>query len=85
MNFENCCNPLHHTVEKFLNNGTFITKLGGNGALVNPWGIVMDSSGNVFVVDQVHQRIAKFTNNGTFIRDWYIRVRRQSTKILQII
>ena len=34
--FENCCNPLHHTVQKFLNNGTFITKWGGNGAFVNP-------------------------------------------------
>ena len=70
MDFENCCNPLHHTVQKFTNNGSFITKWGGNGAFVNPMGIVIDSSGNVYVADQVHQRIAKFTNNGTFIADW---------------
>ena len=70
MDFENCCNPLHHTVHKFMNNGTFITKWGGNGAFVNPMGIAIDSSGNVYVADQVHQRIAKFTSNGIFIKDW---------------
>ena len=68
--FENCCNPLHHTVQKFMNNGTFITKWGGNGAFVNPWGIAVDSFGNVYVADQVHQRIAKFTSDGIFIKDW---------------
>ena len=26
MDFENCCNPLHHIIQKFMNNGTFITK-----------------------------------------------------------
>jgi sugar lactone lactonase YvrE len=70
MDFENCCNPLHHTVQKFMNNGTFSTKWGGNGAFVNPMGIAIDSSGNVYVADQVHQRIAKFTSDGIFIKDW---------------
>jgi sugar lactone lactonase YvrE len=70
MDFQDCCNPLHHTVQKFMNNGTFITKWGGNQEFINPMGIAIDSSGNVFVVDQVHQRIAKFTSNGTFIKDW---------------
>ena len=70
MDFENCCNPLHHTVQKFSHNGTFITKWGGNGAFVNPMGIAIDSFGNVYVADQVHQRIAKFTSNGIFITDW---------------
>jgi sugar lactone lactonase YvrE len=70
MDFQDCCNPLHHTVQKFMNDGTFITKWGGNGAFVNPMGIAMDSSGNVYVVDQVHQRITKFTSDGTFIKDW---------------
>jgi sugar lactone lactonase YvrE len=70
MDFENCCNPLHHTVQKFMNDGTFITKWGGNGAFVNPMGIAIDSSGNVYVADQVHQRIAKFTSDGIFIKDW---------------
>jgi DNA-binding beta-propeller fold protein YncE len=70
MDFENCCNPLHHIVKKFTDNGSFITKWGGNGAFVNPMGLAIDSLGNVYVADQVHQRIAKFTNNGTFIADW---------------
>ncbi len=70
MDFENCCNPLHHTVQKFINDGTFITKWGGNGEFVNPMGIAIDSSANVYVVDQVHQRIAKFKSDGTFIKDW---------------
>ncbi|MDR4511002.1 MAG: Ig-like domain-containing protein [Nitrososphaeraceae archaeon] len=68
--FEDCCNPLHHTVQKFMNDGTFITKWGGNGAFINPWGIALDSSGSVYVADQVHQRIAKFTSDGVFILDW---------------
>jgi DNA-binding beta-propeller fold protein YncE len=70
MDFENCCNPLHHTVQKFMNDGSFITKWGGNGAFINPMGIAIDSLGNVYVADQVHQRIAKFTSDGTFIKDW---------------
>jgi DNA-binding beta-propeller fold protein YncE len=70
MDFENCCNPLHHTVQKFMNNGTFITKWGGNGAFVNPMGIAIDSFGNVYVADQVLQRIAKFTSDGIFLKDW---------------
>ena len=55
MDFENCCNSLHHTLQKFMNDGTFITKWGGNGAFVNPMGIAIDSFGNVYVADQVHQ------------------------------
>lgn len=70
MDFENCCNPLHHTVQKFTDNGSFITKWGGNGAFINPMGIAIDSLGNAYVADQVHQRIAKFTSNGIFITDW---------------
>ena len=74
MDFENCCNPLHHTVQKFMNDGSFITKWGGNGAFVNPMGIAIDSSGNVYVADQVHQRIAKFTSDGILIQDWASQV-----------
>ena len=74
MDFENCCNPLHHTVQKFMTNGTFITKWGGNGAFINPMGIALDSIGNVYVADQVHQRIAKFTSDGIFIKDWVSQI-----------
>jgi hypothetical protein len=28
MNFENCCNPLHHIVQKFTDNGSFYYKMG---------------------------------------------------------
>ncbi len=70
MDFEDCCNPIHHRIQNFADDGTFITKWGGNGAFVNPMGIAIDSTGDIYVVDQVHQRIAKFTSDGTFIKDW---------------
>jgi hypothetical protein len=70
MDFENCCNPEHHRVQKFNSNGGFLTKWGGNGQFINPMGIAIDSTGNVYVADQVHQLIKKFTNDGTFITSW---------------
>jgi tripartite motif-containing protein 71 len=70
MDFENCCNPNHHRVQKFNSNGGFLTKWGGNGQFINPMGIAIDSTGKVYVADQVHQLIKKFTNDGTFVTSW---------------
>src|SRR4051812_10111307 len=64
----------NNRIQKFTNNGTFITTWGsygtGNGQFISPSGIAVDSSDNVYVVDAGNNRIQKFTNNGTFITTW---------------
>jgi DNA-binding beta-propeller fold protein YncE len=55
---------------KFNSNGGFLTKWGGNGQFIIPMRIAIDSTGKVYVADQVHQLIKKFTNDGTFITSW---------------
>src|SRR6478609_781928 len=61
-------------VQKFTNNGTFITTWGyegsGNGQFISPSGIAVDSSDNVYVSDLDDNNVQKFTNNGTFITTW---------------
>jgi plastocyanin len=61
-------------IQKFDNNGTFITKWGstgaGDGEFSFPQGIATDSNGNVYVVDSSNNRIQKFDSNGTFITKW---------------
>jgi len=51
-------------IEKFSNDGSFITSWGsygtGNGQFDVPFGIVVDPSGNVFVVDEENNRIQEF-------------------------
>jgi DNA-binding beta-propeller fold protein YncE len=64
----------NHRIQKFTNNGTFITKWGtngsGDGEFISPEGIDVDSLGNVYVADTGNSRVQKFTNNGTFITKW---------------
>src|SRR5262249_14883810 len=51
--------------------GSFLTKWsvpGGPG--VGPYGIAVNRSGNVFVVEYGSHRIGKFTNTGMFLADW---------------
>jgi tripartite motif-containing protein 71 len=54
----------NHRVQKFDSEGNFITKWGskgtGDGEFVNPNGIAMDSSGNVYVADAGNNRIQVF-------------------------
>lgn len=42
----------------------------GDGQFNNPAGIVVDSSGNIFVADFYNHRIQKFTSSGVFITKW---------------
>jgi DNA-binding beta-propeller fold protein YncE len=52
----------------------FVTKWGSSGSgdsqFANPYGIAVDSSGNVYVVDAGNYRIQKFDSNGRFITQW---------------
>ena len=42
----------------------------GPGQFYNPWGVAVDSSGNVYVVDYGNNRVEKFTSSGTFVTQW---------------
>jgi len=61
----------NHRVQKFSSSGTYISQFGsggtGNGQFRAPYGLVFDSSGNIFVGDQLNHRIQKFDSNGTYI------------------
>ncbi len=60
-------------IQKFTKDGNFILPWGSrgdtDGEFENPAGIVLDSSDNVYVIDDTG-RIQKFTSNGTFIASW---------------
>jgi len=64
----------NHRIQKFNNDGTFITKWGtlgtGKGQFDTPLDVDVDKSGNVFVLDSHNGRIQKFKNDGGFIRTW---------------
>ena len=54
----------NNRIQKFSNNGTFITTWGsygtGNGQFISPAGIAIDSANNVYVVDAGNNRIQIF-------------------------
>jgi streptogramin lyase len=64
----------NNRIQKFDNNGTFITKWGsegsGDGQFESPNAVAVDSSGNVYVADTYNYRIQEFDSNGTFITKW---------------
>ena len=41
-----------------------------NGQFINPTGVAVDSSENVYTSDIGNSRVQKFTRNGTFITTW---------------
>jgi hypothetical protein len=70
--FENV--PNNNRVQKFTNDGTFLTKWGsagsGDGEFNHPTGVAVDGDGNVYVGDCENHRVQKFTNDGTFLSKW---------------
>jgi DNA-binding beta-propeller fold protein YncE len=40
------------------------------GQFIEPSGVAVDSSGNVYVTDLLNNRVEKFTGSGTFITQW---------------
>ena len=61
-------------VQKFDSSGNFITKWGsygsGDGEFDRPTRVAIDSSDNVYIVDQWNHRIQKFTSDGTLLGWW---------------
>src|SRR5918992_1313425 len=66
--------PGFKSIKKFDSDGKFITKWGsegtGNGQFQRPWGVTVDSSGNVYTAEESGYRIQKFDSDGNFITKW---------------
>lgn len=70
----------HDRVQKFTNDGTYLTQWGTPGSgdgqfgsfvvLGGPWGLAVDPGGNVYVVDFGNHRVEKFTETGTYLGQW---------------
>ena len=42
----------------------------GNGQFSSPFGVAVDSSGNLYVTDQQNNRVQKFTGDGKYVTQW---------------
>ena len=60
-----CCVQKINTTDELLS--TFGTKGSGNGQLMNPRGICLDSNGRVFISELSNNRISVFEADGTFL------------------
>jgi DNA-binding beta-propeller fold protein YncE len=66
---------MNHRIQKFDSNGNFIFKIGksdntsgvGDGEFNKPTGIAVDSSGNIYVVEELNHRVQKFNTFAYFI------------------
>jgi DNA-binding beta-propeller fold protein YncE len=61
-------------VQKFNNSGTFLTKWGSagsaNGQFSTPYGIALDGSNTVYVLDAGNLRVQTFDSNGNYLGQW---------------
>ena len=61
-------------IQKFDSDGTYLTQWGtegsGDGQFNGPFGVAVDSLGNVYVTDAGNSRIQKFDSGGTYMVQW---------------
>ncbi|MBT5472424.1 MAG: hypothetical protein HOK41_17605, partial [Nitrospina sp.] len=64
----------NHRVQKFTDDGKFISEWGGQGKepgqFERPSGLAVDVEGNIFVADYELDRIQKFTPEGDYLMQW---------------
>lgn len=67
-------NTLSYRVQKFTNDGVFLTSWGslggGSSSQFNGYGIAIDPSNNVFVADSFEDKVQKFTNTGALLAEF---------------
>lgn len=68
-------NTLSYRVQKFTNDGVFLTSWGTLGSGSSPvqfngYGIAIDPSNNVYVADSFEDKVQKFTNTGALITEF---------------
>jgi sugar lactone lactonase YvrE len=60
-------------VFKFNSNGNYVTTIGtsklasGNGDMIDPQDVAIDSSGNIWVVDLGNSRVQEFSSSGIYL------------------
>jgi sugar lactone lactonase YvrE len=61
-------------LNKYTNTGTLLWHQGsygaGPGQFITPWGVALDSLGNIYVADSGDNRVQKFDGNGNFISQY---------------
>ncbi|CUS06286.1 conserved exported protein of unknown function [Candidatus Promineifilum breve] len=64
----------NHRVQKFDDNGVYLTQWGsfgaGNSQFDYPSDVAVDGSGNVYIADYNNSRIQKFNSNGAYQSQW---------------
>jgi tripartite motif-containing protein 71 len=68
-------NTLSYRVQKFTNDGVFLTSWGSLGSGSSPsqfngYGIAIDPSNNVYVADSFEDKVQKFTNTGALLAEF---------------
>jgi len=64
----------NYRIQKFSEDGVYITSWGGygtgDGFFGSPYSVALDSADNVYVVDSGNNRVQKFTSEGIYITQW---------------
>jgi prepilin-type N-terminal cleavage/methylation domain-containing protein len=63
----------NNRVEQFNSSGSYVGQFGsgpnsGNSQFSSPWGIAVDSGGNLWVADVGNNRVQEFSNSGTWLQ-----------------